>query len=80
MSNLTFRMIVEKDGKRYHGFVPVLRGCHTQGTTIEETRKNLREAIVGYLKTLRAHNLPIPRDEGLETFETIDLTKVFTHA
>ncbi len=80
MNNLTFRTIIEKDGKWYHGYVPILPGCHTQGVTIEETRKNLREAISGYLKTLEAHKLPIPKDEGLETFETIDLNQVFTHA
>lgn len=70
-NNLTFRTIIEKDGKLYHGFVPTLPGCHTQGKTIEETRKNLREAISGYLKTLKAHKLPIPKDESLETIETV---------
>lgn len=71
MKNLTFRTIIEKDGKMYHGFVPALPGCHTQGETIEEARKNLREAIAGYLKTLKSKNLPLPSDEGFETFETI---------
>lgn len=71
MRNLTFRIIIEKDGKTYHGYVPTLPGCHTQGATIEETRKNLREAIIGYLKTLKEHNVPIPKDEGFETFETV---------
>ena len=80
MNHLTFRTIIEKDGKWYHGYVPALPGCHTQGITIEETRKNLREAISGYLKTLRARKLSIPKDEGLETLETIDFNQVFTHA
>lgn len=75
MKTLTFRTIIEKDEKGYHGFVPVLPGCHTQGITIEETRKNLREAIRGYLKTLQARNLPIPKDEGFEVFETIDIDR-----
>lgn len=72
MRNLTFRTIIEKDGKWYHGYVPALPGCHTQGLTIEETRKNLREAIVGYLKVLKDKNLPIPEDRGFEAFETIN--------
>lgn len=80
MKNLTFRMIIEKDDKWYHGYVPTLPGCHTQGKTLEETRENLRQAIVGYLKTLKAHKLPLPKDEGFETFETIDLNQIFTHA
>ncbi len=80
MKNLTYRTLIEKDDKWYHGYVPALPGCHTQGRTIEETRQNLREAISGYLKTLRAHQLTLPRDEGLETFETINLNQVFAHA
>lgn len=55
---LTFRTIIKKDNGYYHGFVPSLPGCHTQGKTIEETRKNLREAIAGHLKVLEKHNLP----------------------
>ena len=58
---LTFRTIIKKDGKYYHGFVPTLSGCHTQGKTIEETRKNLREAILGWLESRIAHNMPIPQ-------------------
>lgn len=74
---LTFRTIIKKDGKYYHGFVPSLPGCHTQGKTIEETRKNLREAIAGYLKVLKKHDRPIPSEEGLESVESFDLKKLF---
>ena len=74
---LTFRTIIKKDGKYYHGLVPSLPGCHTQGKTIEETRENLREAIVGYLKVLKKHKQPIPLEEGLESLETFDLKKLF---
>lgn len=70
---LTFRIIIEKDGKYYHGFVPSLSGCHTQGKTIEETRKNLNEAILGWLESRIVNKMPIPKENGLETFETIDV-------
>lgn len=74
---LTFRTIIEKDGKFYHGFVPSLPGCHTAGKTIEETKKHLRETIIGYLHSLEKHGEPIPKEERLENIETIDLTKIF---
>lgn len=80
MKNLSFRSIIEKDGKLYHGFVPALPGCHTQGETIEETRKNLREAIAGYIKTRRAHRLPIPKDDSFETIETVSFDHSFANA
>lgn len=74
---LTYRTIIRKDDKYYHGFVPVLPGCHTQGKTIEETRKNLREAITGILKTLKKHNQPIPRGSEIETVETFNVKDIF---
>lgn len=76
---LTYRTIIKKDGKYYHGFVPLLPGCHTNGKTIEKTRKNLREAITGYLISLKKHNQPIPYEQGLESLETFDLKKIFSH-
>jgi len=75
---LTYRTIIKKDGRTYHGFVPVLPGCHTQGKTIEEARENLREAITGYLKVLQMRRLPIPKEEGWEHIETFDLRALFT--
>ncbi|MFC1790479.1 type II toxin-antitoxin system HicB family antitoxin [Patescibacteria group bacterium] len=68
---LTFRTMIQKDGQNYHGYVPSLPGCHSQGKTIEETRKHLKKAIIGVLKTYQKHGLTIPNDEGLETLETI---------
>jgi predicted RNase H-like HicB family nuclease len=73
---LSFRTIIKKDGKYYHGFVPSLPGCHTQGKTIEETRKNLREAISVWLEARIANGMPIPKDEGLESMETISLDSI----
>ena len=75
---LTYRTIIQKDGKYYHGFVPSLPGCHTQGDTIEETKKNLEEAIEGYLISLKKHNEPIPKDEGFETTAVINIEKLFS--
>ena len=48
----TYRVIIEKDSKGFHGYVPALRGCHTWGKTIEETKKHLNEAIGLYLESL----------------------------
>ena len=65
----TFRAIIEPDGKSYHGFVPILEGLHTCGRTIEETRKNLDEAIQCHIEGLLKAGELIPRDE--DTFEFI---------
>jgi hypothetical protein len=41
-------------------YVPVLPGCITTGSTLEETEHNIREAIEGHLKTLRDFGDPVP--------------------
>ena len=80
-SILSYRTIIQKDGKYYHGWVPALPGCHTQGKTIEETKKNLKEAIELYIESLIAHNEEIPIQEELyESMETIDISDFRAYA
>ena len=42
--------------------VPALPGCHTQGETLEETERNVKEAIALYLESLAAHGKAIPEE------------------
>ncbi len=72
MKSHTFRTIIEPDVKGFHGYVPVLKGCHTWGKTIAETKRHLREAIQLYCEALVAHRETIPDDVSFETFETGD--------
>ena len=51
--NYRYDVIYEKAPEGgYVGYVPALPGCHTQGETIEETEKNVKEAIDLYLETM----------------------------
>jgi len=45
-------VILEDETGGYVTFVPALPGCHTQGDTLEELMKNVKEAIELYLETL----------------------------
>jgi predicted RNase H-like HicB family nuclease len=38
----------------YVEFVRALPGCHTQGETLEETERNVKEAIAVYLESMAA--------------------------
>ena len=71
MKNYTYRVIIEPDGKEYHGYVPALPGCHTHGKTIEETREYLRDAMSLYISHLNEKKEDIPEERGLESFETV---------
>jgi predicted RNase H-like HicB family nuclease len=42
------RVVIEKDE---HGY-PKLKGCQTQGGSLEEVKANIREAVELYVETL----------------------------
>jgi antitoxin HicB len=42
--------------------VPALPGCVTHGRTLEEAKEMAKDAIIGYIESLRKHNEPIPTD------------------
>jgi predicted RNase H-like HicB family nuclease len=69
----TFRVIIEPDKPSgYHGFVPLLKGVHTQGETIEEVKRNLKEAIICHLQGLLKDKEIIPQEsEALELIQSI---------
>lgn len=46
--------------------VPSLPGCVTQGDTLEEAIENVREAIAGYIETLKDLGKPIPVEVSVE--------------
>jgi len=58
---MKFRIIIDQDEDGY--FVaecPNLPGCISQGKTLQEVKANIREAIEGYLESLKKHGEPIP--------------------
>ena len=70
----TFRAMIEPDEPEgYHGYVPALPGCHTCGDTVEETKENLKDAILGIIETMLEHNVPIPEDHFIEVLQTVEL-------
>lgn len=61
---MRFSITLEKDED---GFIiascPALQGCHSQGKTREEALANVREAIKGYVASMRKHGEKIPITE-----------------
>lgn len=59
-----YTVILEREDEGgYHAFIPALRGCHSQGETLEEAIENIREAIAAFLESLKAHGEPIPSED-----------------
>jgi predicted RNase H-like HicB family nuclease len=51
---MKFQVVIEQDFEDggYIIHCPGLKGCWSQGDTIEEALENIKEAIIGYLITL----------------------------
>ena len=45
-------IVIEKDMHGYFAYCPELKGCHSQGDSLEEVLSNIKEAIELYLETL----------------------------
>ncbi|MGH7864150.1 MAG: type II toxin-antitoxin system HicB family antitoxin [Candidatus Binataceae bacterium] len=60
-AKLRFRVVLypDEDGV-FIVEAPALPGCVSQGKTRAAALRNIREAIAGYLDTLRAHEASIP--------------------
>lgn len=63
---LSFSVIYEEASEGgYIVSAPALPGCHTQGETIEEAEKNIKEAIELYMESLKAHKERLPRESRI---------------
>lgn len=66
MEKYRFTVILEREEEGgYHAFCPALRGCHTQGNTLDEALANVKEAVEAYLESLKAHGEPPPVEDIL---------------
>jgi len=58
---MKYRVIVEEDENgMFVTECPTLPGCISQGKTRKEALNNIKDAIKGYLQSLKKHNEPIP--------------------
>ena len=47
----------------FTAIVPALPGCVTYGRSLEEAKKMAKDAIGGYIESLKKHKEPIPNDD-----------------
>jgi predicted RNase H-like HicB family nuclease len=57
---MRYAIVIENAGPNYSAYVPDLPGCVATGTTIEETEREIREAIEFHLEGMREDGIPIP--------------------
>jgi len=55
-----FLVVVERAGANYSAYAPDLPGCIATGNTVDETRRNMQEAIELHLLGLKEDGLSVP--------------------
>ena len=58
---MRYAIVVEKAENNYSAYVPDLPGCVATGATVEETEREIREAIGFHIEGLIEDGLPIPQ-------------------
>ena len=69
---MCYAIVVEKTENNYSAYVPDLPGCVATGFTVEETEREIREAIEFHIEGLIADGLPIP--EPVSIVEYLEIT------
>jgi len=58
---MKFRVVIEPDEDGvFVAECPTLPGCVSQGKTRDEALTNIKDAIAGYIASLKKHNEPLP--------------------
>lgn len=62
---MRYAIVVEKAGNNYSAYVPDLPGCTATGSTIEETEREIREAIELHIEGMVEDGLSIPQPTSI---------------
>ncbi len=73
MKFYTFEIVIEKEAEDegYSAHSPTLPGCFSNGKTVEEARRNIREAIQEHIASLLSHGQSVPQNERLVHVEEL---------
>ena len=67
---MKFRILIKQDEDGvFVSEVPELPGCISQGKTRDDSITNIKDAISGYMASLRKHGDPIPYSIDEETVD-----------
>ena len=75
MKYLSFQIVIEKEQEDpgYYAYCTNLPGCFSNGSTIEETKRNIREAITLHVESMREHGQIFDNNEHLVHVEELTM-------
>jgi predicted RNase H-like HicB family nuclease len=62
---MKYLIIIEKTNTGYSAYSPDLEGCISTGSTIDEVKKNMQEAIEFHLEGLKEEGYKIPEPTSI---------------
>lgn len=68
-----YLIVVEKTSTGFSAYSPDLEGCVSTGRTLEETEKNMREAIELHLEGMRLEGLPVPEPHTYSSYVQVSV-------
>jgi predicted RNase H-like HicB family nuclease len=63
-----FLIIIEKGKHNYSAYAPDLPGCVATGKTLEEVKRNMKEAIKMHIEGMIEDNEPIPASQTIADY------------
>jgi len=73
MKFYSFQIVIEKEpeDEGYLAYTPNVPGCFSNGATMEEAKRNIRQAIEQHLTSMLAHTQPVPQNDRLMHIEEL---------
>ncbi len=73
MKYFSFEIIIEKEPEDdgYLAYSPTIPGCFSNGKTIEQAKRNIRESISQHIDSQRAHDEVIPQSDRIVHVEEL---------
>ena len=65
---MKYLIVIEQTETGFSAYSPDLPGCVSTGATVEETEKNMREAIEFHIEGLRKEGYEIPRPSSISKY------------
>jgi len=65
---MRYAIVIEKADGNYSAYVPDLPGCVATGASVEETEREIRDAIRFHIDGLKEDGQPIPKPTSIADY------------
>ncbi|MGI9034488.1 MAG: type II toxin-antitoxin system HicB family antitoxin [Pyrinomonadaceae bacterium] len=80
---MKYLVIIEKGAKNYSAYSPDVSGCAATGKSVEETLKNMREALIFHFEAMikDGEDIPVPKSLNyyIEKTDEISSEDILAH-